>query len=44
VDVGVPDQFKGKELETLEEARIERLSTGKYMTIGDVSRKLGSKF
>ncbi len=44
VYVGVPDEFKGEELTTLDEASIERLSTGKYMTIGDLSRKLGSKF
>lgn len=44
VYVGVPDELQGKELTTLEEANIERLSTGKYTTIGALSRKMGSKF
>ncbi|MBP2031140.1 large subunit ribosomal protein L13 [Methanohalophilus levihalophilus] len=44
VYVGVPDELQGKELTTLEEASIERLSTGKYMTVGTLSHKLGSKF
>ncbi|MDK2892789.1 50S ribosomal protein L13 [Methanohalophilus sp.] len=44
VYVGVPDELQGKEFTTLEEASIERLSTGKYMTVGTLSHKLGSKF
>ncbi len=42
--VGVPTEFRNAELISLEEANMNRLSSNKYLTLGDVSTKLGSKF
>ncbi|MDV0446986.1 hypothetical protein MsAg5_08540 [Methanosarcinaceae archaeon Ag5] len=44
VYVGVPAEFKGKETETVEAASMERLSSRKYVRLGDVSKKLGANF
>ena len=44
VHVGVPAQFAGKEAEMIEAAAMSRLSSRKYVRLGDVSRKLGSDF
>ncbi|QSZ67739.1 50S ribosomal protein L13 [Methanofollis aquaemaris] len=44
VYTGVPAQFQGKEFETIETAGIERLNNPKYITLGEISRILGSKF
>lgn len=44
VHVGIPHELKNAELTTLVEADMNRLSSNKYIVLGDVSRKLGSKF
>jgi large subunit ribosomal protein L13 len=44
VYVGVPKEFLGKEMETLEPASKNRLSTPKFVTLGAVSTFLGSSF
>lgn len=44
VHVGVPAEFVGMEAETIESAGMNRLSSRKYVRLGDVSRKLGSNF
>ncbi|MDD3976599.1 50S ribosomal protein L13 [Methanomicrobium antiquum] len=42
--VGVPVQFAEAEVEIIESAHIDGLSTPKYVTIGAVSKSLGAKF
>lgn len=44
VYVGIPYEYQGAEFVSVESAEMTRLSSNKYVTIGDVSRKLGSKF
>ncbi|WNY25501.1 50S ribosomal protein L13 [Methanolapillus millepedarum] len=44
VYVGVPAEFQGKKTETVEDASMERLSSRKYVRLGDVSKKLGANF
>jgi len=44
VYVGVPKEFLGKEMETLEPASKNRLSTPRFVTLGAVSTFLGSSF
>ncbi|WP_135606275.1 50S ribosomal protein L13 [Methanococcoides sp. NM1] len=44
VYVGIPAEVEGEELTTVDGANMTRLSSNKYVTIGDVSRKLGAKF
>ncbi|WP_445476223.1 50S ribosomal protein L13 [Methanococcoides methylutens] len=44
IHVGIPAELKDEELTTVDEANMTRLSSIKYVTIGDVSRKLGAKF
>ncbi|WP_456368948.1 50S ribosomal protein L13 [Thermococcus sp.] len=44
VYVGVPKEFEGKEFETISEAHMSRLSTPKYVTVGEVAKFLGGKF
>ncbi len=44
VYVGVPAEFKGKELESLPNARIERLGTRRFIRLGELSKHLGAKF
>jgi large subunit ribosomal protein L13 len=44
VHVGVPKEFAGKEMETLEAASVKRLSTPQFVTLGAVSGFLGSSF
>lgn len=44
VYVGVPAELEGESADRPEEARMERLSTRKYVRLGDVSRFLGAKF
>lgn len=39
--VGVPEQFKDKKLETVEQARIPELPSTGYVTINEISRFLG---
>jgi len=44
VYVGVPEEFDGKEMESLEEAHIDRLNNPQYVTLGTVSSFLGAKY
>jgi large subunit ribosomal protein L13 len=44
VYVGVPEELQDKECIRLEEASMERLSSNKYLSLGDLSKKLGAKF
>lgn len=44
VYVGVPGEFDGKDMESLEEAHIDRLNNPQYVTLGTVSSLLGSKY
>lgn len=44
VYIGVPPELSKENATTVEEASIMRLSTIKYTALGDLSRKLGSKF
>ncbi|MDW7732493.1 MAG: 50S ribosomal protein L13 [Methanolobus sp.] len=44
VYVGVPTEFKDKEITSVAEADMNRLSSNKYLTLGQVSTKLGSRF
>jgi len=41
VYIGVPAEFKGKELESLPNARIERLGTRRFIRLGELSKHLG---
>jgi large subunit ribosomal protein L13 len=44
VYVGVPFEFQGKEFETIEKAGIDRLNNPRFVTLGEISTKLGSRF
>ncbi|MDG6243771.1 MAG: 50S ribosomal protein L13 [Methanolobus sp.] len=44
VYVGVPMELSNKEAAKVEEASMDRLSSNKYLKLGDVSKKLGAKF
>ena len=44
VYIGVPPELGKEKAVTLEDASITRLSTANYIVLGDLSRKLGSKF
>ncbi|MFZ2410947.1 MAG: 50S ribosomal protein L13 [Candidatus Methanoperedens sp.] len=44
VYIGVPPELSKENATTVEEASIMRLSTIKYTALGDLSKKLGSKF
>ncbi|MHC1584820.1 MAG: 50S ribosomal protein L13 [Candidatus Syntropharchaeia archaeon] len=44
VYIGVPDEYKDIEKESIEEAHMNRLSSFKYIKLGELSRKLGAKF
>ncbi len=44
VHVGVPAELKEKESIKIVEASMDRLSSNKYLKLGDLSQKLGSKF
>ena len=44
VYVGVPMELRDAEMITLEKADMNRLSSNKYVELGDVSLKLGGKF
>jgi len=39
--IGVPKEFEGKELQTIEDANVSRLKSSKYMKLGDVSNLIG---
>jgi large subunit ribosomal protein L13 len=44
VYVGVPYEFKGAETITIPDADMRLLSSNKYVELGEVSQKMGSKF
>jgi len=44
VYIGVPEDLSDEQASTVEKADITRLSTSNYTVLGDLSRKLGSKF
>ena len=44
VYIGVPEDLSKEQTSTVEKADITRLSTSNYTVLGDLSRKLGSKF
>ncbi len=44
VYIGVPPELGKEQLGTLEEASIMRLSTSNYTVLGDLSKRLGSKY
>ncbi|BAI61718.1 50S ribosomal protein L13P [Methanocella paludicola SANAE] len=44
VFIGTPTEVSGKEAVTLEKASVDRLSSYKYMELGELSKLLGSKF
>ena len=39
--IGIPKEFEGKELKTIEDANLSRLKSSKYMKLGDVSNLIG---
>jgi large subunit ribosomal protein L13 len=43
VYIGTPSEFAGQKAETLEKASIDRLSSFKYMELGELSERLGSR-
>ena len=44
VYVGMPQEFAGKEIQTLPEASIERLGTRRFIRIETLSKHLGARF
>jgi len=42
--VGVPVEFANREMESLEEAHLDRLNNAQYITLGAVSTFLGAKY
>jgi len=44
VYIGVPAEFRSKELESLPGAKLERLGTRRFIRVGELSRHLGVKF
>jgi len=44
VYIGMPREFTGKDMETLEAASVKRLSSPQFVTLGTVSKFLGSSF
>ena len=44
VYIGVPYEMQNESFETINYARMSRLSTIKYMRLGDLSKKLGAKW
>ena len=44
VYIGVPPELSKEQANTLQEASITRLSTSNYTVLGDLSKRLGSKF
>jgi large subunit ribosomal protein L13 len=41
--VGIPEQFSGQKLETIAKANVSKLKNYKYITVGELSKQLGSK-
>jgi len=44
VYIGIPSELSKEQASTIENASITRLSTANYTVLGDLSKKLGSKF
>ncbi len=44
IHVGIPSDLKDAELITVENANMNRLSSNKYVRLGDISTHLGAKF
>ncbi len=44
VYIGVPPELSKEQANTLQDASITRLSTSNYTVLGDLSKRLGSKF
>lgn len=44
VYIGVPPELSKEQANTLQDASITRLSTSNYTALGDLSKRLGSKF
>lgn len=44
VYIGTPSEFNGQPSVTLEKASVDRLSSFKYMELGELSKQLGAKF
>lgn len=44
VYIGAPDELKNEKTENIPEANMNRLSSIKYIKLGEISRKLGAKF
>lgn len=44
VYIGTPAELQGKPAETLEKASVDRLSSYRYVELGELSRQLGAKF
>ncbi len=44
VYIGVPYEMQNESFETIKNARMSRLSTIRYMRLGDLSKKLGAKW
>ncbi len=42
--VGIPAEFAGQEMEVIEEASMDRLNSGRVVTLGSVSTFLGAKY
>jgi len=42
--LGVPEEFKDKETEVIENANINKIQTLKFMFVGDICKELGSKW
>lgn len=44
VHVGVPPEFRGRKLESVPGASLERLGTKRFIRIAEISKHLGAKF
>jgi large subunit ribosomal protein L13 len=42
--IGLPSELQGQQAITLEKASVDRLSSYKYMELGELSKQLGAKF
>ena len=42
--VGIPVEFENREMESVEEAHLDRLNNAQYVTLGAVSTFLGAKY
>lgn len=44
VYVGVPEEFANMKAESLQQAHMQRLSTRRFIRVGEISKHLGAKF